>query len=53
MALTGDMFLQKIVETLKGLPNALGIVDDILIVGHDADGRAENRTHLRLLMQLC
>ena len=31
------MFLRKISELLKGLPNIFGTVDDILIVGYDAE----------------
>ena len=33
--LTGDMFQRRTNEILKGLPNVLGIVDDILAVECD------------------
>ena len=32
----------KIDVVFKGLPNIFGIVNDILIVGYDADGRDHN-----------
>ena len=44
-----DIFKWRIDEILKGLPNILCNVDDILIVGYDADGRYHDKT-LRLVM---
>ena len=37
------MFQQNINKILKYLPNAFGITDDILVIGHDADGREKTR----------
>ena len=33
------MFQRKIDEIFKDLPNVFGIVDDILVVGYEADGK--------------
>ena len=52
VAPTGDMFKGKIEETFKGPPNVFGIVDDILIVWYDADGRDHNRK-LKQVRQIC
>ena len=42
----------EIIEVYKGLLNVFGIVDDIIIVGYDADGRDYDRM-LRQVMQIC
>ena len=46
----GNIFQDKIDEIFK-FPNVFGIVDDILIVSYDADGRDHNRA-LRWVMQI-
>ena len=38
-ATTGDMFQHKIDKIFRNLPNVFGIVDDILVVGYDFDGK--------------
>ena len=44
LALTSNMFQQKIDEILKDLPNVLGNADDILVVGHNANGYDHKKT---------
>ena len=46
------MFLCKIDETLKDLCNVFGIVDDILVVGYDSDGKDHDET-LWQVIQIC
>ena len=46
------MSQQKNDEIFKGAPNICGIVNGILIVEYDADGRDHNKT-LRWLIQIC
>ena len=46
-----DMLQRKISEIFKGLLKVFGIADDILIAGHNADGRNHDRT-LRQMMQI-
>ena len=48
----GDMFQWETVELFKELLNVFCIVDDILIVGYDADGRDNDNT-LKSVMQIC
>ena len=38
-----EIFLQKIDEIFRELPNSLSIADDILIVGYDANGMDDHR----------
>ena len=42
--LQGDMFQRKIDEVFKDLPNVFSIVDDILLVGSEADGKDHDDT---------
>ena len=44
---TGYIFQRKIDEIVKDLPNVFGIVDDILVVGFDSDGKDHNDTAKR------
>ena len=39
VAPASDMFQRKLNEIFQCLPNVFGIADNILIVGHDAEGR--------------
>ena len=39
---TGDIFLCKMDEIFKNVPNVFGIADDILVVGYDTDGKDHN-----------
>ena len=39
----GDMFQRKIDEIVKELPNVFSIVDDILVVGYEADGKDHDK----------
>ena len=41
------MFLQKVNEMFKDPPNIFGIVDNILIVGYDVDGRHHDNLEKR------
>ena len=45
------MFLTKIDEIFKGLPNVFGIADDIPIEGYYTDGRDHDR-FLRQVLQI-
>ena len=40
----GDMFQRKIDDIFKDLPGVFGIVDNILVVGYDRDGKGHNET---------
>ena len=51
VAPANDMFQMKINPIFKGLPNLFCIIDDILFVECDADGRDHNRT-LRQVLQI-
>ena len=51
-ASTADMFQHKIDEIFKDLPNVFGIVDDILVVGHDSDDKDHGKTSWWVL-QIC
>ena len=46
------MFQRKIDETFKNLPNVFGIMDDILVVGCDSDGKDHDAT-LQRDLQIC
>ena len=48
----GDMFQRKIDETFNDMPNIFGISDDILVAGHEADGRDNNETVQSVLQRL-
>ena len=48
----GNMFQQKIDRIFKDLQDVFGIVDDILIIGYDVDGRYHNKI-LKWVMQIC
>ena len=52
LALPDYMLSAKIDEIFKDLPNVIGIADDILIEGHDADERDHDRT-LGQVVQIC
>ena len=47
-----DMLQRKIGELFQGLPNVIGIVDDILIAGSDQLGRNHNET-VNKVLQIC
>ena len=51
-ALAGEVFQQKIDETLKELPNLFGIADDILVIGYKADRKDHDET-LQRVLQVC
>ena len=38
----GDLFQRKTDEIYKDLPKVIGIADDILVVGYDADGKDDD-----------
>ena len=40
----GDIFQGKVDEIFKDLPNVFGIVDDILVVGYEAEGKDHEDT---------
>ena len=50
-ASAGDMFQRKVSELFKDLPNVFGIVDDILVMRYDADGKDHDDTLQRVLQR--
>ena len=40
---SGDMFKKKTDELLSGVPNVIGLADDILMAGFEKDGRDHNK----------
>ena len=47
----GDMFQHKIDEIFSNVLNVFGIVDDILVIGYDADGADHDEAAHRVLRQ--
>ena len=44
-----DMFQRKINEIFNDIPNVFGIVDDILVIGHDKDGADHDKAVYNVL----
>ena len=47
------MFQCKINKIFKDLPNVFGIVDDILVVGYNSDGKDHDETLWQVLHLWC
>ena len=45
----GNIIHRKIYKIFKDLPNVFGIVDDILVVGYEADGKDHDETLQKVL----
>ena len=41
----GNMLQHKIDEIFKDMPNVFGIADDILVIGHDSDGKVHDEIY--------
>ena len=50
-AQAGDVFQKKIDETVTGIPNVFGIVDDILMAGFDGYGKDHDEM-LEMVLQI-